>query len=411
LPRPGGHVSVTAAEAPSRDTLELRARAFVEQKAELSPQFRVTASAFVEGLIRRHPEATLGDVPGERTVTHDVVLKAHDAYFEWTVGRLDLRAGLARVVWGRLDEVQPTDVVNPLDVSRFFFEGRSEARLPVAMVRASLFLSDRASIEGIYVPVFRGATFDQLDEPSSPFAPLAGPGDQVVVCLALGCPTLPPVIADEEPAVTGGNAQGGARLNATTGRVDWSLSAFSGFEPFPVFEPGPVGPAAPVRINGTHPRFTMLGGDFETVRGEWGLRGEIAAFVRDNFQTSALRAAEGSSLDAGAGVDRRAGNYRISGTVLFHHETVDLPIQETRSDLSWVVSADRRFSRERYAVRAFGVANTSEGSGFVRLIATGELGDNLSLEGSVGWFAGEGRDIVGRFADSDFIYVRLKHYF
>ena len=116
-------------------------------------------------------------------------------------------------------------------------------------------------------------------------------------------------------------------------------------------------------------------------------------------------------MDAGAGVDRRAGNYRISGTVLFHHETIDLPIQETRSDLSWVISADRRFSRERYAVRAFGVANTSEGSGFVRLIATGELRDNLSLEGSVGWFAGEGRDLVGRFADSDFIYVRLKHYF
>ena len=62
LSRPGGHVSVTTAEAPSRDTLELRARAFVEQKAELSPQFRVTASAFVEGLIRRHPEVTLGDV-------------------------------------------------------------------------------------------------------------------------------------------------------------------------------------------------------------------------------------------------------------------------------------------------------------------------------------------------------------
>ena len=99
-----------------------------------------------------------------------------------------------------------------------------------------------------------------------------------------------------------------------------------------MFEPGPVTPAAPLRIDGRHPRFTMIGGDFETVRGEWGIRGEVGAFVRDNFQASALRAATGSSVDAGAGVDRRAGNYRISGTVLFHHETIDLPIQETRSD-------------------------------------------------------------------------------
>ena len=64
----------------------------------------------------------------------------------------------------------------------------------------------------------------------------------------------------------------------------------------------------------------MIGGDFETVRGEWGMRGEVAAFVDDNFQSADLRVDEGTSFDAGAGVDRKAGSYRISGTVLFHHE-------------------------------------------------------------------------------------------
>ena len=77
----------------------------------------------------------------------------------------------------------------------------------------------------------------------------------------------------------------------------------------------------------------------------------------------------------------------------------------TRSDLSLVLSADRRFARERYALRVFGVANPSEGSGFARAIASAELRDNLALEGSVGWFVGEGRDLVGRFSDSDFVYV------
>jgi predicted RND superfamily exporter protein len=411
LSKPAGHLSMTMAEAPSRDTLEVRARAFVEEKADLSPRVRVIASAFAEGLIRAHPDPP--SIESEaRAIARDAILKVHDAFLESTVGRLDLRVGLGRVVWGRLDEVQPTDVVNPLDVSRFFFEGRSEARLPVALVRAQVFLSDRASVEGVYVPVFRRSRFDQLDEPSSPFTPLSGPADAIGgVCLAIGCPTLPPLIVDHEPPVTFDNAQGGARFNATTGRVDWGLSAFRGFEPFPVFDPGTPEPGAPLPINGTHPRFTMLGGDFEAVRGEWGMRGEVAAFVDDHFQASALRSAGGSSVDAGVGVDRRAGNYRISATVLFHHEAFGAPIRLTRSSLSWVLSADRRFSRERYALRCFGVANTSEGSGFARVIATGELGDNLALEGSIGWFVGEGRDLIGRFADSDFIYVRLKHYF
>jgi hypothetical protein len=193
--------------------------------------------------------------------------------------------------------------------------------------------------------------------------------------------------------------------------VDWSVSAFRGLEAFPVFDVGTPLPSAPLPVDGAHPRFTMIGGDFEAVHGEWGMRGEIAAFVEDNFQPSALRSANGSSVDAGFGVDRRAGDYRFSGTVLLHHESIDSPIAETRSSLSWVLSADRRFSRERYALRAFGLANTSEGSGFARVIATGELRDNLALEGSIGWFVGEGRDLVGRFADSDFVYLRLKRYF
>ena len=407
--KPTGQVSLTVADAPNRDTFELRARAFVEEKAELSPRLRLTGSAFVEGLVRRHPESP--EPANGSTVTRDAVFRVHDAFAEYTAGRVDVRAGLGRVIWGRLDEVQPTDVVNPLDVSKFFFEGRSEARLPVALLRTRVFLSDRASIEGVYVPFFRRGRFDLLDEPSSVFTPPSSRDDEFVVCLAIGCPTLPPIVVDDEPAVTFGNAQGGARFTATTGRVDWSVAAFSGLEPFPLFSVGGFQPGAPVRFVSSHPRFTMLGGDFETVRGEWGLRGELAAFVRDNFQRRTPIVVEGASLDAGAGVDRRAGNYRISASVLYHHESMGLRFRETRSDLSWVVSADRRFSRERYTLRAFGLVNSSEGSGFARLIGTGELRDNLALEGSVGWFIGEGRDLVGRFSDSDFIYVRLKHYF
>jgi hypothetical protein len=36
------------------------------------------------------------------------------------------------------------------------------------------------------------------------------------------------------------------------------------------------------------------------------------------------------------------------------------------------------------------------------------LRDNLALEGSIGWFAGTGPNPIGTFADSDFVYVRLK---
>jgi hypothetical protein len=42
---------------------------------------------------------------------------------------------------------------------------------------------------------------------------------------------------------------------------------------------------------------------------------------------------------------------------------------------------------------------------------TAKIRDNVALEGSGGWFVGDGRDIIGRFADSDFLYARVKYYF
>jgi hypothetical protein len=171
----------------------------------------------------------------------------------------------------------------------------------------------------------------------------------------------------------------------------------------------------------------MLGGDFETVRGLWGIRGEVAAFVRDNFQAGDAEIVEGSSFDAGFGVDRRAGNYRFSGTALLHYEGIKEGVAQPfraapesvaqpfraaleRRDLSFILSADRTFAQERRQLRAFGVYNPSERSSFLRGIFTAKLRDDVALEGSGGWFAGDGRDTIGRFADSDFVYARLKYY-
>ena len=79
--------------------------------------------------------------------------------------------------------------------------------------------------------------------------------------------------------------------------------------------------------------------------------------------------------------------------------------------MSLILSGDRTFARERYGLRTFGVYNANESSGFLRAIATAKIRDDVALEGSGGWFIGDGRDIVGRFAASDFLYARLKYYF
>ena len=417
-PAPAGYVSLFTDYLPNRaDTVEGRIRLYAEEKIDVSSRLRLTASGFAEGLLARRPVRgqaleSADPAPGERETA--AVVRLHDAHVEFSGDRGDLLVGLARIVWGRLDEVQPTDVVNPLDVSRFFFDGRSEARLPVAAVRGRVFLAEKMSLEAVYVPLFRRGRFDQIEEGTAPFGLDASTGPHA--CPPPACQPAAQVVTVDRPDARFDNAQGGVRFNATSGRTDWSVSAFRGFEPFALYriDPGAAGQGR-LAISGRHPRFTMIGGDFETVRGPWGIRGEVAAFVDDSFQTQALDTRAGSSIDAGAGVDRSVGDVRISATVLFHQEQYDLQHgaagDDGRRDLSLVFSTDRTFARERYRLRGFAVANTLEGSGFVRGIAGAELADNVALEGSAGWFIGRGADVIGRYHDRDFLYLRLKYSF
>jgi hypothetical protein len=390
----------------------LRARVFAEEKLQPSRRLTITASGFVEGLLANREASGASASRLETTA----IFRPQEASLQFGGDAADVLVGFSRVVWGRLDELQPTDVINPLDVSRFFFEGRSDARMPVALVRGRLFLGDRATIEAVYVPLFRKGRFDQLEEETSPFNLAADLVRGLGTCLAIGCPTLPPVFVDDEPPVTAASAQGGLRVSGTSGRIDWSISGYRGFEPIGLVQlaAAPPIPGGPLTLVRAFPRFTMIGGDFETVRGEWGLRGEIAAFVDDNFQLSDPAIVRGSSLDAGVGIDRKAGDYRLSATLLFHGESFESPgvsSENRRRDLSIIASADRSFARERYTLRTFGVVTPSESSAFLRTIATMSLRDNVAVEGSGGWFAGDGNDFTGRFAECDFIYLRLKYYF
>lgn len=377
-----GYVSIMGDVLPAvmvqgteRGVAELRARLFAERRVDVGERFRFTAAGFAEGLIADRQQGA---------VTTGGIIRPQELHLEAVWAKADLRVGISRIVWGRLDEFLPTDVVNPQDLARFFLEGRSEGRMPVGMVRARLLPSDRFAVEAIYVPVFRRGRFDQLDEDTSPFnvSPLAA------------------LVTHRPPAGWRG-AQGGARASVTSGRVDWSVSAYRGFEPLPVYD----------GVHERFPRYTMLGGDFETVRGAWGVRGEIAAFVDRTLQAIAAPVtARGHAVEGGLGVDRKAGSLRVSGNVVLARRAAgDAAID--RTDVTIVGAVDRAFARETRTLRALGVYNPREDSAFVRLIATFSLRDNLSLESSGGWFAGDGVDALSRLATRDFLYARLKVFF
>lgn len=404
VPRPGA--------AGADAVTELRLRAIVDAQIEPAPWLRFRFAALADGLAADRG----GSVRGA----------AADALEAWAEvsGRLgDLRAGMTRLAWGRLDEVQPTDVINPIDVSRYLLDGRSEARMAVPLVRARFTPDDRVTLEGVLVPAFRHGRFDRLDEETSPFNLLNDLPPPV-------CAALPGVICDrwrfERHEPDGGDLQGGARLSLTTGRVDWSVSGWNGFMPFGLVT-GPVPAAAPT-LRLVHPRYTMVGGDVETVAGKWAIRGEAAYFPDRPVQTdNEATAYEGDSFEAGAGVDRRAGDFTLSGTVLFRrtHGWIKRPpsgfmgrlgfrdlYQETiHQSLSFVGGFSRTFNRDRVETRVFSLVNPADRAAFARGVLAWKPADDVAVETSIGWFIGDGDDVITQFGDRDFAYVRVKYYF
>ena len=368
---------------PGRQTVtEVRARLFAERRDDFGTHLRVVLSGHVDGLLVRN---------GARSETsHDAIARPLDLYAELTWPRAEVRVGASRIVWGRLDEFQPTDVVNPIDLSKFLLEGRSEARLSVGLVRGRVFLPGSTTLDLIAVPGFRPGRFDQLDEPSSPF----------------NLSVVPPALVERRsPAFGAASLQGGARLSTTTGRVDWGATVYRGLRSFPTLT---LEPSAVVE---TFPRFTMLGGDFETVRGAWGVRGEAAFFVDDQLQSVQLaRGVEGQSIEAGVGVDRRAGSYRLAGNVLVGRRTADEGGLE-ESDVTLVVAADRSFARETRTLRLFAVYDPTDGTTFARCIGAISLRDDVWLEASGGLLTGTSTTTIGRLSRRDFVYARLKVYF
>ena len=161
----------------------------------------------------------------------------------------------------------------------------------------------------------------------------------------------------------------------------------------------------------------MIGGDAETVRGDWALRGEMAVTTGDTVVTgTSPLGLDGHSVRAGIGADRKAGTIRLNGTVLVERRVADAdPVLGiggvADTNVSLVVGGDRGFAKDTRKIRVFGAWNVADSSGFARTIGTWSLRDNLSLEGSVGWFFGQGDDAISRFSERDFLTLSLKAYF
>lgn len=249
-----------------------------------------------------------------------------EGWVELRARRAELRAGIQRVAWGRLDGAPPTDVVNPRDWHDPFVDDVEERKFGIPMLVGTTSLPDvRAlslrslKLQLLYVPIAvppRLALAEERWFPSSISFDAGGVplGGAVAVDTPIGVQRvwLPPEVAvdfgtqNKTPARTLENGGIGARLSGSVQRVDWSLYHYTGPETnpnasLPVWvrarRPYTGGlatpeellafaaalpdtrPLATARLTQEHDGIHMTGADFATPLGDATIRAEAAWFI------------------------------------------------------------------------------------------------------------------------------------
>ena len=167
-----------------------------------------------------------------------------EGYLNLSNGALDLRIGRQIIVWGRADQLNPTDNLSPRDNTLFVVES-DDQRQGAYAIKTTYNFPDLA-VTGIFLPYFQ--------------------------------PNKQPIVAGNGVVFSESIPEGGQfafKLEQSGRAVDWSLSYFQGFDLNPDISIDTIQPVA-LALSLQHHKIRVLGADVSTVAGRYGIRAEAA---------------------------------------------------------------------------------------------------------------------------------------
>jgi len=219
--------------------------------------------------------------------SYDTTYQSNTPYLEFkeltvthSSGNLDLRAGIQRFAWGRLDEYPPNDLFNPWDYTQFLNKPLEDRKIGVPAISAT-FSAAVLTYDVVWVPVLVPYRLPMPDERWA--------GISIASTIAQSVPNADIVPQEGTlPDRTLENSSIGLRIKRT-GEIEWAINLFHGYDPRPVFKTTSLSVIPQItQINidpGYVPDFhkiSTIGMDAAAVKGELSLRAE-AAYTVDRF--------------------------------------------------------------------------------------------------------------------------------
>ena len=246
-------------------------QAFVQLKAQ--PSSNVEAK--LSGVLRFYDFMVAEDLaglqrPGGGSPLEPLLWDAYVDIFGLGTSRLDLRIGKQRIAWGTADRFNPTDNLNPLDLTDFMSFGE---RVPSWALKADFTVfEEKLQLTGVL-----------LAGPSAVLLPRYA--NLPIASAMTGSMELPPgvtlgdvAVAFRKPPYDGRHTMQALKAHGSLEGVDWSLSYFHGYMDLPIqthvkidvasFSPPTVDVVATTELPEEHVLGADLAGELFTV-GWW----------------------------------------------------------------------------------------------------------------------------------------------
>lgn len=176
-------------------------------------------------------------------------------YLRWQREDTRVTLGTQNVLWGRVDEISPTDRMSRVDWSRSMMDKMPDRRRAVPAVRTEYF-GEGFKLDGVLLPVFDEAVMPHARSVWNPVDTVNG--------RILGIGNVPGIVgARVAKADINGAGGGGLRFTAEGDGFDYGFSVQRVRQSLPYFR---VIPGAPVVLQAVHPFSTVVGGELETER-------------------------------------------------------------------------------------------------------------------------------------------------
>jgi len=381
----GGEISTQGIYYPNSNRIcELRTTVTVNEYFDLTPWLSIGLGGGLRGLLSTREFAPSAE---------DFIVDEN--YIHIHFNSLSAKLGYLRETWGKLDQISPLDILNPIEVSSAFLDCEKEqAKIPIPMSVFSVYFSDTLTFKLSLIPFFEKSVYDDLEEDSSPYNVVEFP--------------LP--LEEQVPEKAIGNVEFGTGVFLTLRETDCALYYFRGFQDFPAYRIENILP--PTKIFAQYPLIHMLGLDFETVVDRWGIRGECSLLFGEGYQrTSEINYIEANALTSGIGLDTSYADNYFNASVLYRTIFVTESIEEEKNEISITANFEKRIAYDTVEVDFLGMYNVFSGSIYGKATLSVSPIDNFWISSAISVFEGESGDYLGRFRDKDAYYLELVYNF